>query len=354
MKKVYMVDLKSNSKHTNKLNKLKKLFNKVNYGDLINEGDLTAIKIHFGEVGKDTFIRPIFTKPIIDLVKQSGGVPFLTDTSVLYSGPRKVGPTHIEVAHSHGFLPLVTGAPVIIADGINGKDYIDIAINKKHFEKCHIASGIVNADKMVVLTHFKGHEMAGFGGSIKNLGMGCAPPLGKGEQHSTKQTVNPKKCVGCMECFNNCAHDAIKMIEGKALINPDICVGCGECMTVCKYDAIFLDWETELSAFNERIAEYAYASVKDKEVLYINFVLDITPNCDCVSWSSETLVPDIGILASTDPVAIDKASLDLVNAAYNGIGDVFKSIHPNTFGEVQINHGEKIGLGSTDYELIKI
>jgi uncharacterized Fe-S center protein len=354
MSKVYMVDLHSTGKSNNKLNKLKKLFNKVGYNGLINPNDLTAIKIHFGEDGKDTFIRPIFTKPIVELVRKAGGIPFLTDTNTLYSGPRNLGPTHIEVAHSHGFLPQVTGAPVVIADGINGKDYREVTVNLKHFEKCYIASGILDADKMVVLTHFKGHEMAGFGGSIKNLGMGCAPPIGKGKQHSTKQTVNPKKCIGCRKCFNVCAHNAIEMINGKALISPEKCVGCGECMTVCESDAIFLNWETELSEFNERLVEYAYASVKDKDVLYINFVLDITPNCDCVPWSDETLVHDIGILASTDPVAIDQASLDLVNKASNNPLDIFKSVHPHTVGNIQLSYGEEVGLGSRDYELILI
>ena len=355
MSKVFMVDLKSNSKSTNKHNKLIKLFNKVNSDSIIKADDLTAVKLHFGEEGKDTFIRPIFVRPIVDEIRKANGIPFLTDTSTLYSGPRKIGPTHIEVAHSHGFVPQVTNAPIMIADGINGKDYNEIEVNLKHFKKCYIASGIVNAHKMVVLSHFKGHEMAGFGGSIKNLAMGCAPPIGKGEQHSTQQKVSSKKCIVCGNCYQVCAHDAITMENDQAKIDPENCIGCGECMTVCPEDAIQLDWKTELTEFNERIVEYAYASVKGKEVIYFNFVLDVTPDCDCAPWSNEALVRDIGILASKDPVAIDKASLDLVNEANeDSSDDIFKITHPHTEGQVQINYGHSIGLGSKDYELIKI
>lgn len=355
MSKVYMVDLKSTSKSTNKHNKLIKLFNKVNADELIKDGDLTAVKLHFGEEGKDTFIRPILVRPIVDEIRKSGGMPFLTDTGTLYSGPRKIGPTHIEVAHKHGFVPQVTNAPIIIADGVNGKDYASIEVNLKHFKECFIASGIINAEKMVVLSHFKGHEMAGFGGSIKNLAMGCAPPIGKAEQHSTQQKVSSKKCIGCENCYNVCAHDAIVMKNDLAVILSEKCVGCGECMNVCPVDAIYLDWRTELTEFNERMVEYAYASVKDKEVIYFNFVLDVTPDCDCAPWSNEALVRDIGILASKDPVAIDKASLDLVNeASKESSKDIFKVTHPHTEGQVQINYGDAIGLGSKDYELIKI
>lgn len=354
MSKVYMFDLKSNSKKTNKHNMLKKLLKTTDFVDTINASDLTAIKLHFGEEGKDTFIRPIFVKPIVEELRAVQAIPFLTDTNTLYSGPRKIGPTHLEVAHSHGFLPQVTGAPVVIADGINGKNYDQVEVNLKHFNHCFIAGGILNADSMVVLTHFKGHEMAGFGGSIKNLAMGCAPARGKGEQHSTQQKVNEDKCIGCKACQRTCAYDAITMENKKAIIHSEICVGCGECMTVCPTHAIYLDWRTELTEFNERMVEYAYAAVKDKNVLYYNFVVDVTPNCDCVPWSDEPLVRNIGILASKDPVAIDQASLDLVNQASDASDDVFKMVHQHTVGEVQLDYGEKIGLGSRTYELIKI
>lgn len=355
MSKVYMVDLKAHNKKSNKHNKLIKLFKTINKEDFIQKDTVTAIKLHFGEEGKDTFIRPIFVRPIVDELKKIGAMPFLTDTSTLYSGPRKIGPSHIEVAHRHGFVPQVTNAPIILADGVNGKDYEDIEVNLKHFNHCHIASGIVHADNMVVLSHFKGHEMAGFGGSIKNLAMGCAPPIGKAEQHSTKQKVSQSKCIGCEACLDVCAHDAIVMENQKAEIQSNICVGCGECMTVCPVDAIYLNWQTELTEFNERMAEYAYASVLNKNVIYFNFVVDVTPNCDCAPWSDEVLVNDIGILVSTDPVAIDQASLDLVNqASSHKHEDVFKNAHPNTVGQVQIDYGEKIGLGSKSYELIKL
>ncbi|MGM0378388.1 MAG: DUF362 domain-containing protein [Bacillota bacterium] len=354
MSKVYFTDLKSNSKSNNKQAKLQKLLIKSGYLSKINPEQLIAIKLHFGEEGKDTFIRPILVRPIVDKLKDLKTLPFLTDTNTLYTGPRKKGPSHLEIAHKHGFTPIVTNAPVVIADGINGKNYTDIKVDLKHFNKCHIAGEIVNSDSMVVLSHYKGHEMAGFGGAIKNLAMGCAPPIGKGDQHSTNQTVNEEDCIGCKQCIESCAFSAIKMINEKANINREKCVGCGECMTVCPTDAIYLDWKTELTEFNERMVEYAYASVKNKENLYINFLVDITPNCDCVPWSDKPLVKDIGILASTDPVAIDQASFDLVSGESEEGKNVFKSVHPNTVGEIQLNYGQKIGLGEKIYDLIKI
>jgi uncharacterized Fe-S center protein len=363
MSKVYMIDFRSKGKSDNMTNKLKKLLKKLNPEDVFKEHNFIAIKMHFGEQGKDTFIRPIFVKPITDILKDLNTRPYLTDTNTLYSGKRKNGIDHLTTAYSHGFLPQVTGVPVVIGDGIKGSSYHDVTINQKHFEKCHIADSIYDANGMVALSHFKGHDMAGFGGAIKNLAMGCAPPAGKKDQHSTQQKVNKEKCIACGNCKDVCPENAI-ILNPKADIDNELCIGCGECMTVCPTDAIYLNWKTELQEFNERMVEYAYAAVKDRPTLYINFLNNITPDCDCTPWSDAAIVEDIGILASTDPVAIDQASHDLVHQAKVNedslIGDkerkddLFKTLYPNTIGEVQLSYGEKIGLGSRDYDLIKL
>jgi uncharacterized Fe-S center protein len=370
--KVYFMDFRSRRKKENKNNKLLRLFDAVGGSEIISKGDLTAVKLHFGERGGDGFIRPIFVRPIVDKIKESGGKPFLTDTNTLYSGSRKNSVDHLNTAHEHGFTPLVTGAPILIADGIKSDNFCVVELGLKHFSFARIASDIVNADAMVVLSHFKGHEMAGFGGSIKNIAMGCAPAIGKRDQHSTRPKVEAEKCIGCEACINVCPEGAIENIEGKAFIHEAKCIGCGECITVCPVQAIELDqWGSEARDFIEKMAEYAYGAVKEKKgkTIYFNFLMDITPDCDCVPWSDAPIVPNIGILASTDPVAIDKASLDLVNeepalkhSMLNDRAggelpcgeDHFKSMRKGTYGELQISYGESIGLGSSDYELIKL
>jgi len=371
--KVYFVNLRAKNPGENKINKLKMLFDKMDIASNIEKDDLTAIKLHFGESGGDGFINPIFVRPIVDKIKEAEGKPFLTDTNTLYSGSRFNAVDHMNTAIEHGFVPSVVGAPVIISDGLKSEYIKEVEINKKHYDKAKIAGDIVDADAMVVMSHFKGHEMAGFGGAIKNLAMGCAPAAGKQEQHALRPLVAEKKCVGCGKCIEVCPQEAINMKNDISYIDKGKCVGCGECMTVCGPKAIRFDWSTDLMEFCEKMAEYAYASVKNKEkkVAYINFLMNITPHCDCVPWSDAPIVPDIGILASVDPIAIDKASLDLVNkqiALSNtllkenanknekcncGKGH-FNELWENTHGEVQISYGEEIGMGSSEYELIEI
>lgn len=370
--KVYFMDFRSRSRKENKQNKIRRLFDVVGGELVIAKGDLTAVKLHFGEQGGDGFIRPIFVRPIVDKIKEAGGKPFLTDTNTLYSGSRKNAVDHLNTAYEHGFTPLVTGAPILIADGLKSDNFENVELGLKHFRMARIASDVLRSDAMVVMSHFKGHEMAGFGGSIKNIAMGCAPAIGKRDQHSTRPQVDKDKCIGCQNCVNVCPEKAIAMTDGAAFIHKENCIGCGECLTVCPVTAIKLDqWGSEARDFIEKMTEYAYGAVKGKKdkTIYFNFLMDITPDCDCVPWSDGPIVADIGILASTDPVAIDKASLDLVNeepvlkqsllheTTSGGCevhGDHFKSMRKGTFGEIQITYGEAIGLGSSDYELIKL
>ena len=363
--KVYFANLRTRTDKSNKISKIRSLFDRAGFNDFIQPDDLTAIKLTFGERGSDGFINPVFVRQVVDKIKEKGAKAFLTDTNTLYSGSRHNSVDHLLTALEHGFDYTVTGAPVIIADGLRSESMTEVQIDKKHFAKVKLATDIVSADNVIVLSHFKGHEMAGFGGAIKNLAMGGAPALGKKEQHALKITVDQDKCVGCEKCSVVCPEKAIAVNEKKASVSLDACIGCGECLTVCPVKANGMDWATDLTAFLERMTEYGYGVAKAHEnrIGYINFLLNITPDCDCASWSDAPIVPDIGFLASTDPVAIDQASYDLVNKQFGfsaslldrnfeAGADKFHGLRPHIDATVQMRHGEEIGMGSRDYELI--
>lgn len=366
---VYFANLRARSKKQNKVTKIKKLFDRAGFKNLLNKNDLTAIKIHFGELGDDTYINPVFVRQVVDKIKESKAKPFLTDSNTLYSGSRSNSVDHVDTAELHGFNHSVVDAPVIIADGLKGENVKEIEIDKKHFKRTRISGVIAEADSMIVMSHFKGHEVAGFGGAIKNLAMGCASPQGKKDQHSIRPSVNVEKCIGCGKCSEVCPKKAITIQNKKSSIDKMECIGCGECMTVCPVKAIESGGEFEARIFTEKLTEYAYGAIKGKDdkVGYINFVIDVTPDCDCVPWSDAPIVPDIGILASKDPVAIDTACYDLVNKAavldgsmlsenhnHDYSGDKFKELRSNTYGYVQLSYGEEIGLGTRNYNLIEI
>jgi uncharacterized Fe-S center protein len=350
-----------------KARRVRKLFEVAGFEDLIREGDLTAVKLHFGERGNETYVSPLFVRQVVDKVKERGGRPFLTDTATLYGGSRQNAVDHLTTAIEHGFDYSVAGAPLIMADGLLGRNYVEVEIGKKHIRRAKIAGDVAAADSMIVASHFKGHSMAGFGGAIKNLGMGCASPSGKADQHfASKPAVAEERCVGCGRCVRICPKSAAVLEEGKAWIDPEKCVGCGACLAACQEEALDLDWET-MPIFIERIVEYAFGAVsgKDGRVGFINFVINVTPECDCLPWSDAPIVPDVGILASKDPVAIDAASLDLVNdqqglvpsalKSHLGKGeDKFRGLWPKVDGSQQISYGEVIGLGSSRYRLIEI
>jgi uncharacterized Fe-S center protein len=364
---VYFASLRAYSDHESTTAKVQRLFDKAGFAGLIAPQDKTAIKLHFGEKGNDGFISPVYVRQVVEKVKECKGMPFLTDTNTLYLGSRSNAVEHIGTAILHGFDYAVAGAPVIIADGLNGKNIQKVTIRKKHFEEVSIAGDIAAADSLIVLSHFKGHIVSGFGGAIKNLAMGCAPPEGKRAQHNARPFTISEKCTGCAACMKVCPKDAISVVKKKSVISQDLCIGCFECMHVCPEQAIDIDWETEIPEFMERMVEYAYGAVSGKEnkAGYMNFLIRITPDCDCFPFSDAPIVPDIGILASKDPVAIDAASFDLVNqqqgyentlltAHHHKGGDKFKGVHAQTDGYRQVEYAEKIGLGSGKYDLITI
>jgi uncharacterized Fe-S center protein len=366
--KVYVAYLNDRQKHRSNQKKVDELFLAAGFDKLLCAGDLAAIKLHVGEAGLDTYLNPIFLRPVTDRIKAAGAHPFLTDTNTLYSGSRHNSPQHILTAAAHGFVPEVTGAPFIVADGLRGENYSRVEIGQKHFASAAIARDVLDADFMLVFSHFKGHELAGFGGALKNAAMGCAPPVGKREQHAIKMYASGKKCVGCGQCAEVCPVGASALAEGKkAKIDAAVCIGCGECMTVCPVKAITLDWSTDIGDFLERMTEYAYAALLGKrgKAAYITLAAAVTPYCDCVPWSDAPLVPDIGFLASADPVAIDQAALDLVNKQAGLTDseygrpippgeDKFLALRPAVDGRRTLAYAEELGMGSRKYELITI
>lgn len=364
---VYFAGIRARSPADSKQNKINRLFDAAGFSELMNRGDLVAIKLHFGERGNDSYVNPIFVRPIVEKVRALHARPFLTDTNTLYGGSRANAVDHLRTAEEHGFSQAVAGAPAIIADGLQGDDFHEVLINKKHFSRVKIAGEIASADSMIVISHFKAHLPAGFGGAIKNLGMGCAPALGKADQHSARPIFNTDTCIGCRACAEHCPRGAITVEKKIKAVNMELCTGCGKCLRMCPVHALDFDWFVQVPPFMERMTEYAFGALAGKKghAGFFNFLLNITPDCDCVPWSDAPLVPDIGILASEDPVAIDQASCDLVNQQAGFINsalqknhepgkDKFLGVWENTIGQIQLDYGDEIGLGSKDYRLIEI
>ncbi|NPA25728.1 MAG: DUF362 domain-containing protein [Deltaproteobacteria bacterium] len=367
--KVYMADLRTTHKN-NLFAKLGRLLECLGLEERIESGYLTAIKLHFGEEGNVSFIRPVLVRPVVEMLRKLEARPFVTDTNTLYVGSRSDAVGHLETAIRHGFNFPVLGAPVLIADGLKGNSVRRVEIGLKHFKEVKIAAEIHNADALVVLSHFKGHELTGFGGALKNLGMGCAGREGKLAQHSNiSPKVVRKRCVGCGHCLEWCPAGAIRIDRelGKAVIDNEQCVGCGECIVVCPQKAVNIRWNETVPVFQEKMMEYAYGAChgKRERCFFINFVLQVSPACDCYGHNDMPVVADIGILASRDPVALDQACADLVVAAPGMAGSVlgeqlapgsdkFRTVYPEIEWRSQLAYAAKIGLGSRSYELERI
>ncbi len=314
------------------LDKLAVLLDRANLKGKINEKDLVAIKLHFGEKGNTAFVRPLFLRRVVDEVRKYKGKPFLTDTNTLYVGTRAEAVSHLTTAYENGFATSVVGAPLLIADGLRGNSAVNVKIDKPLFKTVSIAHAVHMADALISVAHFKGHELSGFGGTLKNLGMGCASREGKLSQHSDlSPRVKGKTCKGCSLCIPWCSQEAIsmKIVEsagGKkrsiAVIDPEKCSGCGECILTCPTESVEIQWNKAISTFQKKMVEYAYGVLlrKKTKALYVNFLTQISPACDCYGYSGTSIVNDIGILSSEDPVAIVQASVDLVNIE-NGTRD---------------------------------
>jgi uncharacterized Fe-S center protein len=364
---VYFSDLRASFKE-NLVTRLGRLMDTAGLAGAISDRDLVAVKLHFGELGNTAFIRPVFLRKVVQTIAAAGGQPFLTDANTLYSGTRSDAPGHLITAIQNGFAYSVVDAPLVIADGLRGKSETAVTVDLKNFKEVYIGKEIVEADVLVSVAHFKGHELSGFGGTLKNLGMGCASRKGKLAQHSSvSPKVKRKKCVGCEECLPHCSQQAISMVDEKAAIDIEKCIGCGECILICPNEAIQIQWNQSVPVFLEKMMEYTAGVLQSKagKALFINFITDVSPACDCYPYNDTPIVRDIGILASTDPVAIDQASVDLVNREH-GLpgcclksntepgGDKFRAIYEKVDWAYQLEYAEKIGLGRRAYTLESI
>jgi len=368
--KVYFADMRTKVGES-LLIKMDRLIQKAGIKDIDFKQKYVAIKIHFGEPGNLAFLRPNFAKTVADRIKKLGGMPFLTDCNTLYVGRRSNALDHLGAAAENGFNVLSAGCPNIIADGLRGIDDIDVTV--KGGVRCkiaHIGRAIMDADIVVSLNHFKCHEQTGIGGALKNLGMGSGSRAGKLAMHDEgKPTINSDACIGCKICARFCAHDAIKFSGGKASIDQGKCAGCGRCIGACSKNAIQNKWDSNNTALSQKIAEYTKAVLDGRPNFHITVVNQVSPYCDCHDESDAAVVPDIGIFASFDPVALDQACVDAVNAAPAIAGSIisdrqkkpgtanndhFTIIHPATDWREQLSHAEKIGIGTRKYELFTV
>ncbi len=354
--------------------KLKKLIKKAGISSIDMDGKFVAIKMHFGELGNISYLRPNYAKAVADVVKELGGKPFLTDCNTMYPGSRKNAIEHLYCAWENGFTPLTVGCPVIIADGLKGTDDIEVPVeNGEYVKKAKIGRAIMDADVFISLTHFKGHEMTGFGGTIKNIGMGSGSRAGKCEQHSGgKPTINEKFCRGCRRCQRECANSGLVFDEKtrKMHVDKDKCVGCGRCLGACNFDAISFTSNSAIGELNAKMAEYSKAVVDSRPNFHISLVVDVSPNCDCHGENDMPILPNIGMFCSFDPVALDQACADaclkanpmpgsqlarhLADPNFKKMEDNFRNSTPESEWKSQLEHAEKIGLGTREYDLIVV
>lgn len=370
--KVYFTNMRATPK-MNLLQKLERLVRKAGIEQIDFKAQYAAIKIHFGEPGNLAYLRPNYAKVIADTVKSLGGKVFLTDCNTLYVGRRKDALEHLDAAYENGYNPFTTGCQIIIGDGLKGTDEQVVPVPcGEHVKEAKIGRAIMDADIFISLSHFKGHELTGFGGALKNIGMGCGSRAGKMEMHSDgKPRVRTKACVGCGACVKICAHGAPVITEKKATIDHEKCVGCGRCISACHFNAIAAAWDESNDVLNKKIAEYSWAVLHGRPHFHISLVIDVAPFCDCHAENDVPIIPDIGMFASFDPVALDMACAAMANQAAAlpdsylaeqleksrqtaGQQDHFHIAHPETNWLSCVEHAEKLGLGSREYELIEI
>lgn len=370
--KVYFTDMRTGYAGESMPEKLKRLAKTAGISKIDMDGKFVAIKMHFGELGNISFLRPNYARAIVDLVKELGGKPFLTDCNTMYPGYRKNALEHLETAWQNGFSPLAVGCPIIIGDGLKGTDDIAVPVEGGEFTKeAYIGRAVMDADVFISLTHFKGHEMTGFGGAIKNVGMGCGSRAGKTDQHSSgKPQIDSETCRGCKACLKECANGGLVFEEAKKkmTVNLDKCVGCGRCIGGCNFDAISFDNDQAITVLNSKMAEYTKAVLHGRPNFHLSLAIEISPYCDCHSENDAPILPNIGMFASFDPVALDQACADaclkadpiknsvlgdnMAKSDFCDHHDHFINTTPESEWETQLSHGEKIGLGSRKYELV--
>ena len=365
--KVYFTNLRT-TPSSNLLDKMERLVKRAGIANIDFKNQFVAIKIHFGEPGNLAYIRPNYAARLVSLLRELGAKPFLTDCNTLYSGRRSNAVDHLQSAMENGFNPMSAGCNVIIADGVKGTDYREIEIDGQYCKAPKIGAAIADADIIISMNHFKGHEQAGFGGALKNLGMGCASVGGKLELHCASQPrIDTEACKGCNICVKHCAHDAIHLNNNrKAEIDYERCVGCGQCVALCQYDGAVMGEGDTSERLNYKIDEYTKAVLADKPHFHVSFIMNVSPECDCWNHNDAAIIPDLGIAASFDPVALDKACADMViNVPIIGGNklaethphehlegeDKFHLIHPDTNWQAGLRYAREIGLGCQTYKI---
>lgn len=375
------------------LAKFERLIEKAGIDQIDFKDKFVAVKVHFGEVGNMAFLRHQYAKVLCDHIKARGGKPFLTDCNTLYVGYRNNALNHLDAAFVNGYNPLSTGVHTIIADGLRGTDEREIPVEGGEYVKeAKIGAAVAEADIIVSLTHFKGHVNAGFGGALKNIGMGCGSKKGKMEMHSSgTPRIDGGKCIGCGMCVDHCANDGVHVVDGTAVIDEGHCVGCGYCIAYCPAGAIMTKWDEAKPVMNKKIAEYTKAVLDGKPSFHVSLVLDVSPDCDCERHNDVPVIPNVGMFASFDPVALDQACVDAANkqpviqgskadpqvkeasasdhmdgaraipeqayseyAAGDDGHDVFRMVHPDTDWAAGLDHAVKLGIGTREYELVVV
>ena len=352
--------------------KLKRLIKAAGIGDIDMDGKFVAVKMHFGELGNLSFLRPNYARAVVDVVKEFGGVPFLTDCNTLYPGSRKNAIEHLYCAWENGFTPMTVGCPIIIGDGLKGTDDIEVPVEGgEYIDKAKIGRAVMDADIFISLSHFKGHETTGFGGAIKNIGMGCGSRAGKKAQHMNGQPeIDHELCRGCRACLRECANDGLSFDEStrKMSINTQNCVGCGRCIGACNFDAIAFANYAATKDLNCRMAEYTKAVIQNRPNFHVSLIVDVSPNCDCHAENDAPILPNIGMFASFDPLALDQACVDACLQAeplpnsllgenmrrddFCDHHDHFVNTTPDSEYRTCLEHAEKIGIGNRAYELV--
>lgn len=367
--KVFFTSFRTNTE-ISVTDKLKRLIEKAGIGELPLDGKFAAIKMHFGEPGNLAFLRPNYARAVADVLKEKGARPFLTDANTMYPGMRRNALDHLDAALINGFGPMQTGCQVIIADGLTGTDDVAVPIDGEYCKTAYIGRAAMDADVLISLTHFKGHEATGFGGTLKNIGMGLGSAAGKRDMHCDgKPSVSEGSCVGCGRCEKQCVHGALTIIgEGKsrkAHIDQDKCVGCHRCVGACNKQGAITGADSAEVVLGCKVAEYAWAVVKDKPSFHISLVMDVSPMCDCYGSNDAPVIADIGMFASFDPVALDTACADACNKAepLHGTylsecgrhsGDIFGDMHPSTAWRKGLEHAQKLGMGTMAYDITEV
>ena len=354
---------------TDMLAQVEKLFDAAGGAEIIGSEDLVAIKLSFSEVGNTAYLRPPLVRSVVRRIKACGGKPFLTDANTLYSGGRANAVDHIETAVLNGFSYAVVEAPVIIADGLGGKSSVEVRIDQKHCKTARVAAEARRADALISLAHVHCHGGTGLAATFKNVGMGLGCRAGKQAMHSQKAPpqVTEEACVGDAECVRDCPVHAIRLVDRKARIDAEACIRCGECTVSCPHGAIAIRWGDAPGLLQERIVEYTLAVLENKrdKCLFYTFLLDVVPDCLCTSRNDRPFIPDVGILASRDPVALEQATFDLVNAqegirtsklsgAFDPGADKVRALFPKMDSERTMRYAEEIGLGTCEYTIEEV